>query len=53
MAEDGKDQRCTPQGTEDIAEKHESSHDGGVVSEAGNTDQERQEAEVGTVSQDG
>ncbi|CAM9718347.1 unnamed protein product, partial [Ectocarpus sp. 12 AP-2014] len=41
------DEEDTPQDTEDIGEEHESSHDGGLVSESGNADHERQgEAEV-------
>ncbi|CAN0420034.1 unnamed protein product, partial [Ectocarpus sp. 8 AP-2014] len=36
------DEEDTPQDTEDVAEEHESSHDGGVLSESGNPDHERQ-----------
>ncbi|CAB1115075.1 unnamed protein product [Ectocarpus sp. CCAP 1310/34] len=44
MSESDED---TPQDTEDIGEEHESSHDGGLVSESGNADHERHgEAEV-------
>ncbi|CAM9670696.1 unnamed protein product, partial [Ectocarpus sp. 12 AP-2014] len=41
------DEEYTPQDTENIGEEHESSHDGGLVSESRNADHERQgEAEV-------